>query len=164
MVANVLNKQFVHTSSGNSIGDDSVASGPTSVLGTIWILPGLTFLKINVDIKFTSREHRFGIGYICRNANGEFIAAGCFSGSAGRSKQAECAGILAATRWALLNIVRKVVMETGCRFAAEFLKGNAANIDWSSTSTLLKFQICSRALIVLIFSFVTVQEMLLHIN
>ncbi|KAF5188949.1 hypothetical protein FRX31_021465 [Thalictrum thalictroides] len=59
-------------------------------------------------------------------------------GSAASSEQAECAGILAATRWALLNRVRKVVMETDCRSAAEFLKGNAANLDWSSTSILLQ--------------------------
>ncbi|KAF5208421.1 hypothetical protein FRX31_001978 [Thalictrum thalictroides] len=75
---------------------------------TIWIPPDLRNLKVNVDIKFTSPNERFGAGFICRDSKGLFTSAGTCTGSAGSSEQAECSGILSAIKWAKQQGVKRM--------------------------------------------------------
>ncbi|KAF5205742.1 hypothetical protein FRX31_004670 [Thalictrum thalictroides] len=112
----------------------SIPEAPSQ--GTIWIPPLDPYVKVNVDIKFSSPDERFGACYICRDTKGMFISAGTCSGSAGSSEQAECAGILSAVQWAAKQGLKCIELETDGRAVVEFLNGNAANISWVSTNLL----------------------------
>ncbi|KAF5202143.1 hypothetical protein FRX31_008270 [Thalictrum thalictroides] len=102
----------------------------------IWIQPNQNNIKVNVDINFTSSADSFGVGYIARNSNGNMLSAGNCSGSARTSEQAECSGILSATRWTLNQGIKRMELETDYRAAAEFLNRHTTNIAWSSAILL----------------------------
>ncbi|KAF5185951.1 hypothetical protein FRX31_024464 [Thalictrum thalictroides] len=82
-----------------------------------------------------------------------FLSAGSSRGGETSSEEAECKGLLSATRYDIQLKIERLELETDCKAAADFWKGTKANLSWSSIEIMQELKLLSLEFVFFSLSF-----------